>query len=198
MINYARYGIENQPGTEWSMDDRHCEWIKGTLQRLRPELAVEVGCHLGVSTLAILEAGVPDVRLIDIRFSESVRAMAADYPVTLYEERSETALPKMPALHNAAVLLDGDHSLEVVKTEATLLGGNLPRVLIAHDVTAELIGLQCQGCIWLWHAMQSAGWFCYVDCLPRNGERTSRGVMIAARTPEDYAAVVAAWNEVHS
>jgi len=198
MINYARYGIENQPGTEWSMDDRHCEWIKGTLQRLRPELAVEVGCHLGVSTLAILEAGVPDVRLIDIRFSESVRAMAADYPVTLYEERSETALPKMPPLQNAAVLLDGDHSLEVVKTEATLLGGNLPRVLIAHDVTAELIGLQCQGCIWLWHAMQSAGWFCYVDCLPRNGERTSRGVMIAARTPEDYAAVVAAWNEVHS
>jgi len=198
MINYARYGIETQPGTEWSMDDRHAEWIKGTLVRLRPDLAVEVGSHLGVSTLAILEAGVPDVRLIDIRFSESVRAMAADYPVTLYEERSETALPKMPALQNAAVLLDGDHTLPVVQAEAKLLASNVPRVLIAHDVTAELIGLQCQGCMWLWHAMQCSGWFCFVDCLPRDGERTSRGVMIATRTPEDHASVVAAWNEVHS
>jgi hypothetical protein len=198
VINYTRYGLENQPGSDWSMDDRHCEWIKGTLVRLRPDLAVEVGSHLGVSTLAILEAGVPDVRLIDIRFTNSVRAMAADYPVTLYEERSETALPKMPALHNAAVLLDGDHTLSAVQAEAKLLASNLPRVLIAHDVTAELVGLQCEGCIWLWHAMQCSGWYCYVDCLPRDGERTSRGVMIATRTPEDHAAVVAAWHEVHS
>jgi hypothetical protein len=196
-IMYARYGIERQPGTEWSMDDRHAKWIKGTLVRLRPELAVEVGCHLGVSTLAILEAGVPDVRLIDIRFSDSVKAMAADYPTTLYEERSETALPKMPPLHNAAVLLDGDHSLAVVQAEARLLADNLPRVLISHDVTAQLIGLACEGCCWLWHTMQSSGWYCYVDCLPRKDERTARGVMIATRTPEDYAAVVEAWNEVH-
>jgi hypothetical protein len=197
MIGYARYGIESQPGSDWSMDDRHAQWIKTALMRLRPDVAVEVGSHLGVSTLAILEAGVPDVRLIDIRFTASVRAMAADYPVTLYEERSDTALPKMPPLQNGAVLLDGDHSLEVVQAEATLLGKNLPRIVIAHDVTAQLIGLGCEGCMWLWAAMQSGGWYCYVDCLPRKDERTSRGVMIATRTPEDHAVVVAAWNEVH-
>jgi hypothetical protein len=197
MIDWARYGIAGQINAEWSMDARHAEWVKATLERIRVPVAVEVGCHLGVSTLAILEADIPDVRLIDTRISPSVRAMAGDYNATLYEERSDTALPKMPPLSEGAVLLDGDHSYPVVKREFELLSQNMPRVLIAHDVAAQLIGLGCEGCMWLWHTMQASGWLCYVDCLPRENERTARGLMIATRTVVDHLAVVDAYAEVH-
>ena len=198
MIDWARYGIAGHPGSEWSMDGRHAEWVKAALVALKPATAVEVGCHLGVSTLAILEAGVTDVHLIDVRITDSVRAMATDYGATLHEETSEMALPKVPASTNMAVLLDGDHSLPVVQKEAELLDRMAPRVVIAHDVTAQHIGLGCEGCAWFWHALQCSRWYCYVDCMPRQGERTARGLLIATRTPEDHAAVVAAWLEVNS
>lgn len=197
MIDWARYGIAGHPGSEWSMDARHAEWVKTSLASLKPTAAVEVGCHLGVSTLAILESGVSDVHLIDIAISDSVRQMAADYGAKLYEETSESALPKVPASTNVAVLLDGDHSLPVVQKEAELVDRLRPRVVIAHDVTAQHIGLGCEGCSWLWHALQRSGWFCYVDCMPRPGERTARGLLIATRTPEDHAAVAAAWMQVN-
>lgn len=197
-ISWERYGIADHPGSEWSMDVRHAEWVKAALLALKPATAVEVGCLFGVSTLAILEAGVPDVHLIDVRILGSVRQMATDYGATLYEETSETALLKVPASTNLAALIDGDHSLPVVQKEAEILNRMAPRIVLAHDVTAQHIGLGCEGCSWLWHALQCSGWFCYVDCIPRQGERTARGLLIATRTPEDHAAVVAAWLQVNS
>lgn len=198
MIDWARYGLEGQLGDEWSMDWRHAEWAKATLVALQPDTAVEVGCHMGVSTLAILEAGVPNVHLIDIAVRPSVRQMAADYGATVYEERSETALLKVPASNNMAVLLDGDHTLPTVQAEAAILNTLGPRCIIAHDVTAQHIGLGCEGCTWLWHALQCSGWYCYVDTVPRPNERTARGLLIATRTPEDHAAVTKAWLEINS
>lgn len=197
-IHWERYGIAGECGSEWSMDARHAEWIKAALVSLQLDTAVEVGCLFGVSTLAILEAGVPDVHLIDVRITDSVRQMATDYGAKLYEETSEAAMPTVPTSTNMAVLIDGDHSLAVLQKEYTLLARLAPRVVIAHDVTAQHVGLGCEGCSWLWHEMQQAGWYCYVDSLPRTGERTSRGVMIATRTPEDHAAVVASWREVNA
>jgi hypothetical protein len=195
-IEWGRYGIADQMGSLWSMDARHAEWIKAAIQRLKPNIAVEVGCHLGVSTLAILEAGVPDVRLIDTVITPSVRRMAEDYGAAVYRESSETALPKMPPLKDGVVLLDGDHSYAVVSREASILNDNVPRVIIAHDVSSLLVGLGCEGCIWLWHMLQAAGWLCYVDCIPRSGERTNRGVLIATRRLADHEAVTASWLEV--
>lgn len=197
MIDWKRYGLESHPGSEWSMDARHAELVKATLKRLRPTTAVEVGCHLGVSTLGILEAGVPNVHLIDVVMQPSVRRMAEDYGAKLHECRSDLGLLSIPPSDNLAVLLDGDHSLPAVQLEARLIGPMKPRCIISHDVTTMLTGLECEGCIWLWHTLQAAGWFCFVDCVPRQGERTSRGLMIATHTPEDYAQVVAACVEVN-
>lgn len=197
MINWGKYNLALEPGSEWSMDARHAKWLKASLVALKPTTAVEVGCYLGVSTLAILESGVPDVHLIDVRLTESVRQMAADYGATLYEERSETALPKVPASNNMAVLIDGDHTMPVVRAEAHLVSQMQPRCIIAHDVTAQHLGLGCQGCSWLWHTLQCSGWYCYVDSVPRPDERTARGLLIATLTPEDHATVVQAWRETN-
>lgn len=189
-IDWNKYGIDDRH--EWSMDARHAEMVKAALQALKPQVVVEVGCHLGISTLAILEAGVPDVRLIDARITPSVRQMADDYGATVYEEFSHTALPKIQAADNLVVLLDGDHSYPVVSAEAGILSrmDPLPRVIISHDVTSQLLGMGCEGCCWLWHVLQSTGWLCFVDAMPRAGERTARGLMIATRSAADYMAVV--------
>lgn len=198
-IDWARYGIADEPGSDWSMDARHARLVKAVLRRLAPPIAVEVGSHLGVSTLAILESGVPDVRIIDVAITPSVRQMADDYGASLYEEPSETALPKMPPLSEAVVVLDGDHSLPAVRREAEILKGNTPRCWILHDVTGQLMSLGCEGCMWLWHVLQSSGWYCLVDCMSRSpGERTGRGLMIATATVSDHQAVVDAYREVHA
>lgn len=196
MIDYAKYGIDDSH--LWSMDRRHAEFVKAVITSLKPDVAVEVGCHLGVSTLAILEAVVPDVHLIDPGITPSVRAMAGDYGAKLYEEASRTALPKIPPSDNLLVLLDGDHSYGVVSEELSIIERMtpLPRVIVSHDVTSMLSDGGCAGCIWLWHVLQAAGWCCFVDAMPRPNERTHRGLLVATRRPSDHAAVAAAWLEV--
>lgn len=198
-IKWKKYGIDDQH--LWSMDARHAEFVKAAIKSLKPESVVEVGCHLGVSTLAILEAGVPQAHLIDPHITPSVRQMAEDYGATVYEEFSRTALPKVPLSDNMIVLLDGDHTYDVVLEEAELLDrmNPSPRAIISHDVTSVLGhgGAGCEGCCWLWHVLQAAGWLCFVDALPRPDERTHRGLLIATRSPADYVAVVKAWNKVN-
>jgi hypothetical protein len=196
-IMYARYGIDDKH--LWSMDVRHAEFVKAVALEIKPDVAVEVGCHLGVSTLAILEAGVPDVHLIDPGITPSVRAMAGDYGAKLYEEASRTALPKIPPSGNMLVLLDGDHSYGVVSEELSILERMtpVPRVIVSHDVTSQIYNGGCEGCMWLWHVLQAAGWLCFVDALPRSGERTHRGLLVATRSTSDHAAVVKAWKEVN-
>jgi hypothetical protein len=195
-ISWTKYGIDDTH--LWSMDARHARWINASLRLLKPQTVVEVGSHFGISTLAILEAGPFDVHIIDQKITDSVRVMAGDFAATLYEEKSETALLKIPHSENLAVLLDGDHSTEVLQLEMRLVEKMRPRVIIAHDVTSPLIGIGCDGCAWLWSYLQMSGWLCYVDSVIRPGERTSRGLLIATNDPRDHAAVVQAWSQVNA
>ncbi len=198
-INWQKYGVDDKH--LWSMDARHAEFVKAVIQTIKPSDVVEVGCHLGVSTLAILEAGVPRVYLIDPHITPSVRRMATDYEATtVYEEFSRTALPKIPPSDNLLVLLDGDHSMRAVVEEKRIVDQMrpLPRVLISHDVTSQLSIGGCEGCCWLWHALQADGWLCFVDALPRAGERTHRGLLVAVQSMEDHALVARAWRALNS
>jgi hypothetical protein len=194
-IDWRKYGVDDKH--LWSMDARHAEFVKAVIQTLKPSDVVEVGCHLGVSTLAILEAGAPRVHLIDARITPSVRRMAADYEAVVYEEFSRIALPKIPPSDNLFVLLDGDHSMKAVVEEKRIVDQMRPRVLISHDVTSQLSIGGCEGCCWLWHTLQADGWLCFVDALPRAGERTHRDMLVAVRSMEDYAAVARAWRAIN-
>lgn len=197
MIAWQKYGISQ--AHLWAMDAIHAEFVKAAVCELKPDVAVEVGCHMGTSTLAILEAGVPQVHLIDTAITPSVRAMADNYGAKTYEEESRTALPKIQPSNNMLILLDGDHSYEAVTQEAEIIEAMqpLPRVIVSHDVTTQLSEGGCEGCSWLWAMLQAAGWLCFVDAIPRAGQRTHRGLLIATRTLEDHAAVVRAWHEVN-
>ncbi len=74
------------------------------------------------------------------------------------------------------VLLDGDHSPEVVTEEARLLiAAGCPAVM-AHD-TAHM-----EGPGRLRAMFEAAGYTCEEDAVPREGERTERGILLATRT----------------
>jgi hypothetical protein len=197
MIDFGKYGLSEALKNTNSMDARHAEWIKRSLQKIKPQSAVEIGCWAGVSTLAVLESGVANAHLIDITIQDSVRAMAADYRATCHQGSSHDVLPTLCNLPDLAVIVDGAHDHASVRAEWNLLAPMQPRVVIVHDVTSTHVGLVChEGPMWLWHQLQASGWICAVDAMPRASEYTQRGLMIATRSLEDYSHVVQAYCEV--
>lgn len=196
-MNYEKYGLLEAVKHPNSMDVRHAEWIKSSLSRIKPTNAIEIGCWAGVSTLAILEAGVPNVHLIDITIQGSVQAMAADYRAATHQAKSEDVLPRLGSLADLAVLIDGAHDYDSVRSEWGLVSSMLPRVVIVHDVTSPHLGLLAhEGPMWLWHQMQASGWLCAVDAMKRENEYTHRGMAIATRSLEDYLLVIQAYREI--
>lgn len=198
MINFGE--LEPEVGGDWSMDRVHCEWMLAVLRALEPRCVIEIGCHLGVSTTAIVKAYddgcVDQVHLIDVQLRPTVLAMARP-GVTFHERPSVEALPEIRPGGDLVAVIDGDHSLACVSRELPLVLDKGPMAIIAHDVTAEAAGYQqCDGARWLWEELQRRGWFCHVDCRRRPNAKTHRGLLVACRDKNvDGAAVVNAWAE---
>lgn len=198
MINFGE--LEPEVGSDWSMDRVHCEWMLAVLRALEPRCVIEIGCHLGVSTTAIVKAYddgcVDQVHLIDVHLRPTVLAMARP-GVTFHERPSVEALPEIRPGGDLVAVIDGDHSLACVSRELPLVLDKGPMAIIAHDVTAEAAGYQqCDGARWLWEELQRRGWFCHVDCRRRPNAKTHRGLLVACRDMSvDGAAVVNAWAE---
>jgi hypothetical protein len=169
------------------------------LTALEPRRVIEIGCYAGVSTTAILKAydagSVDEVHLVDIGIQDTVRAMAADRArVELWEMASVDALPLIHPAGDVVAVIDGDHSLAVVRPELELVLAKNPAAIIAHDVTAEAAGYQnCDGARWLWETLQAAGWHCLVDCRRRPEAATHRGLLVACRTDLDANVIREAW-----
>jgi hypothetical protein len=180
-----------------SMDRLHCEWMLSVLRVLKPRCVIEIGCHMGVSTTAIVQAYdegcVDELHLIDVNLRPSVRAFARDR-VTFHERLSVQALPEIHPSGDLVVVIDGDHSLACVQQELPLVVEKQPLAIIAHDVTAEAAGYeQCDGARWLWETLQALGWYCYVDCRRRPNAKTHRGLLVACRSALAGVAVRQAW-----
>ena len=195
MIDFGE--LAGEVGGDWSMDLVHCEWMLAVLRVLEPRCVIEIGCHMGVSTTAILHAYdqgcVDELHLIDVNIRPSVRRMARP-GVVFHELRSVEALPEIRPGGGLAVVIDGDHSLACVQQELPLVLDKGPMVIIAHDVTSEAAGYQqCDGARWLWEELQSRGWSCYVDSRRRPNAKTHRGLLIASRSVVDGVAVREAW-----
>jgi len=198
VINFGE--LEQEVGGDWSMDRGHGEWMLTVLRALEPRCVLEIGCHLGVSTTAIVKAYddgcVDQVHLIDVQLRPTVLAMARP-GVTFHERPSVEALPEIRPGGDLVAVIDGDHSLACVSRELPLVLDKGPMAIIAHDVTAEAAGYQqCDGARWLWEELQRRGWFCHVDCRRRPNAKTHRGLLVACRDKNvDGAAVVNAWAE---
>jgi hypothetical protein len=100
--------------------------------------------------------------------------------------RSEEFLDRWPEFDFA--FIDGDHTTPTVRAELDrLLVNPHLQCLMAHDTSAAGRYDQCDGSPLIKHEFQKLGWFCCEDALYRDGERTERGLFMAARTPELYA-----------
>ena len=195
MIDFGELSAE--VGGDMSMDRLHCEWMLSVLRVLEPRCVIEIGCHMGVSTTAIVQAYdegcVDELHLIDVNLRPGVLKFARSC-VTFYERPSVHALPEIRPGGDLVVVVDGDHSLSCVQQELPLVLEKMPLAIIAHDVTAEAAGYQqCDGARWLWEELQGSGWYCYVDCRRRPNAKTHRGLLVACRDILGGVAVREAW-----
>lgn len=175
---------------EMSMDLRHAAAIGRFLSSL-PMLSsvVEVGCCFGVSTaevLAACESQRASLTLIDIAFQDSIRQMVAaaagSVAVTMSADPSASVLARY-ATPQSAVILDGDHRQSYMELEDEILVKVQPRAIILHDVIS--FRPDTDGPRWFLHRWQSRGYLVAIDYLPREGERTDRGLAILCSSPAD-------------
>ena len=189
MIDYRVYaaGFEHH---QMSMDRRHAEVIGAFLRRCsQPANIVEVGCCYGVSTAEVLSAADArdlHVDLIDPAPQTSVLQMVAAAPpgrVSMHVGMSHELLPSVLE-PESVVILDGDHRAEYMALEADICRDVMPRAIILHDVTNRDPG--CDGPGWFMHVFQRFTYRVAIDCHPRAGMRTHRGLAILCRSVGDH------------
>ena len=196
MIDFGE--LDSEVGSDWAMDRIHTHWILAVLRAIRPPSVVEIGCHRGVSTTALVQAlrenCVKELQLIDVNIQPTVRKMSMA-GITMHEARSEDVLPTIKS-RDSLFVVDGDHSLQCVREELPLVLATSPLAIVAHDITAEASGYhQCDGARWLWEQLQSLGWHCVVDCRRRENAKTHRGLLIATPIQGYAKSIVTAWRE---
>jgi hypothetical protein len=189
MIDYRRHASFFETH-QMSMDRRHAVSIGKFLRQCKGiGEVVEVGCCYGVSTAEVLAAADEidaHVFLIDPVHQPSLVAMvkeASSLRVSLCEGTSEELLAKYLTAESIAIL-DGDHSMACAEIESDICYEIGPRAIILHDVTNRDPG--CEGPGWVMHLFQKIGYRVAIDCLPRRGERTDRGLAILCRDVSDH------------
>jgi predicted O-methyltransferase YrrM len=194
MTDYRRHAADYETH-QMSMDRRHAAAIGSFLRKCRGvEQIVEVGCCYGVSTAEVLAAADEIdalVKLIDPVPQPSLLAMLDEAPAGRASLVIGTSADELARCltRNSVVILDGDHSLAAAAVEAGICAAVLPRAIILHDVTNRDPG--CEGPCWMMHIFQRAGYSAAIDCLPRPGERTHRGLAILCRRIDDHEGALA-------
>lgn len=189
MTDYSRH-CADFVDHQMSMDRRHAQSIGRFLRRCSlPANVIEVGCCFGVSTAEVLAAADERslrVELIDPEPRQSVLRMVADAPpgrAGMHLGVSHELLPKLIE-PESVVILDGDHRAEYMELEAAICREVFPAAIILHDVTNRDPG--CDGPGWFMHAFQRLTYRVAIDCHPRPGMRTHRGLAILCRSISDH------------
>lgn len=189
MNRYAEFSLP-YVNDVMSMDRRHAAMIRAFLLNIEaPASVVEVGCCHGVSTAELLYACEErewPCTLIDTVFQASVQEMiraAAGRVRVVGDAGHSVAVLDGYLGPQAVVILDGDHHRAYMELESEVLERNPPRGIILHDVTSSRA--DCDGPAWVFHKWQAMGYFAAIDYLPREGERTERGLAILCRDARD-------------
>lgn len=186
---------------QMSMDVLHAEMIGKFFVGAGIRRVTEVGCCHGISTGAVLDAikaqGGGNVHLIDPVIQPTIRLMI-DTVCSVEARRIAVLVSHSTSLasdgdsvevareltNDSAIILDGDHSKEVVKAEiaAALAGGRFPRAFVFHDcgLSGGLPGPQ-YGVAYL----VTMGYRYVMDEVKRPGMRTERGLAILCRDDAD-------------
>lgn len=196
MNRYARFA-DPYVGHAVSMDRRHARAIGVFLLNIEPKAnVVEVGCCYGVSTSEVLDACEQagfSCTLIDTVFQPSIAAMAREAAgrISLVMDAGHSVGVLADYVgKDTVVILDGDHHRAYMELESEILERQPPRAIVLHDVTSQRP--DCDGPAWFLHRWQAAGYYVAIDYLPREGERTERGLAILCRDVADAEAATRA------
>jgi hypothetical protein len=195
--------ISDFPGAfdspEESVDLRHVNWLCDVLLSCPFQRTLEIGCGNGASATAFCEAlsrdGSFHAHFCDPGFRPSfhgviLRKRVRSGKIHLHNMRSCEFIQIQAVQGFDFVFVDGDHSLETVRSECQWLLKMRPAVVMAHDTTCRIRGRDfdwCDGPEFLKWSFQDAGYFCLEDSQYRPGEYTDRG-MFAATTYSKWCA----------
>lgn len=197
-------GLNYDP--EMSIDLRHRDWLYTILSTATLKRTLEIGSGEGVSASAFFaaqESGAQfEAHFCDYDFRPAFHAVVARRTVVgrvvLHEISSQDFIRHHDAQEFDLVLVDGDHSREVVQAETEWLLRSRPRIVLAHDTTCRIRGSSydwCDGPEYLKWAFQDAGYLILEDSQCREGEFTDRGMLAAARDPGDYHIMLAGFRQ---
>ncbi len=183
----------------WSVDRRHIYWLYDILASGPIKTALEIGCLHGATSTAFVEAinagRLEHATFCDIDIRQELRQTVAK---CIHPERTRVVECDSVVLLDEGrpydlVLLDGDHRLPAVTAEVERLVKMRPLCIVAHD-TSAIVGryTRCEGPAYLKQRLQTLGWLCLEDALPRAGEMTHRGLFVATADPEFYEVIRAA------
>ena len=167
------------------MDPVHVAAIYDFLMHHDFENVVEVGSWDGFSTSAMAQAQLDGKDFvgccIDVDIRPNLLRVIDGRKITVFRGKSLDGLRNVGNCD--CVILDGDHELTTVESEAELLFMNHVQTIIAHDVGRQ----GAPGPLWLLAKLQATpGWRVWMDDMPREGMATARGLMIATKCPDVY------------
>lgn len=184
----------------WWMDRRHVKFIYALLMTGLFRRVLEIGCHHGSSTAALVQAAQDgadlEIHLCDPDDSPVLRRVLETYPVKVqwwHRWHRCDSLRVIGQRQWDLVIVDGDHSLQHVSRELGLLLYHEIPTVIAHDVEYRS-NPGCDGAVYLGEAMAlHPAYQCVVDARPRAGEHTHRGLLLATRREDVCAAALPLW-----
>lgn len=166
---WRRYNLRS----EWSIDYRHACIIFGLLCLDKYEHVVEIGALHGAITCVVRAAHSGPFTVIEPYIQKELEEL----DVEIVQASSEIVLPY---LRYDFIIVDGNHSKEQVAKETAILLSHRPRVIVAHDTSANIAKYGgCVGPPYLKHTLQSKDYFILEDNLDRPGEKTDRGIIFA-------------------
>jgi hypothetical protein len=177
----------------WAIDVRHALMLYNFVRRCQFGSVLEVGCHHGMSTTALVQAvsdnAIQTLWLCDLHFKDAIYHLTEPWTkkgrIKLLEMEATRALRQIETLD--FVFLDGDHTAPATLTEVELIARLGVDHLALHDtMTYSRPGSASQpwfdGPALVARRLEaSPTWHCVQDAGVRIGEQTDRGFMVASR-----------------
>jgi hypothetical protein len=196
-------------GDPTAMDRRHIFVLHEILMAWPFKNVLEIGCHMGASSTAFVEAMNAGAQFgttfCDVVVRDSLWSVLKNGTPEVQKRSLVCQQPSWWVLDTKDefdfIFVDGAHDMDSVSVEVKKLLRRQPLCIMAHDTNATAVGHPaCEGAKFLKDTFWCLpGYRCMEDCERRPGEATHRGLFFATTNSElawraaEIFAEVGAW-----